>query len=119
MHDSSIVIPSRTARYSGNARPACRMNHTGVCGTRSPRAASRYGERASVDCSVESTHRRSHAAIKDPQDGQGAPSLDQAAHEQSSGRSTRIEYRTEHGHGAAEPESSTARTTVMGPSRPG
>lgn len=26
-------MPSRTLRYSGSERPACRMNHTGVCGT--------------------------------------------------------------------------------------
>ena len=25
-------MPSRTLRYSGSERPACRMNHTGVCG---------------------------------------------------------------------------------------
>ena len=41
MHDSSIPTPSRTARYSGSDRPAWRMNHTGVCGTGSPRAARR------------------------------------------------------------------------------
>ncbi|GAA3785332.1 hypothetical protein GCM10022403_020130 [Streptomyces coacervatus] len=33
MQDSSIGMPSRTLRYSGSERPACRMNHTGVCGT--------------------------------------------------------------------------------------
>ncbi|GGR19586.1 hypothetical protein GCM10015536_26590 [Streptomyces griseomycini] len=33
MQDSSIPTPSRTLRYSGSERPACRMNHTGVCGT--------------------------------------------------------------------------------------
>lgn len=26
-------MPSRTLWYSGSERPACRMNHTGVCGT--------------------------------------------------------------------------------------
>ncbi len=31
--DSSMPTPSRTLRYSGSERPACRMNHTGVCGT--------------------------------------------------------------------------------------
>jgi hypothetical protein len=30
---------SRTARYSGSDRPACRMNHTGVRSTGSRRAA--------------------------------------------------------------------------------
>ena len=39
MHDSSIATPSRSLRYSGSDRPAWRMNHTGVCGTGSPRAA--------------------------------------------------------------------------------
>ena len=34
-----MPMPSRTLRYSGSERPACRMNHTGVCGTGSPRAA--------------------------------------------------------------------------------
>lgn len=42
-----MLIPSRTARYSGSERPACRMNHTGVCGTASPRAARRKAESAS------------------------------------------------------------------------
>ena len=39
MQDSSIPTPSRTLRYSGSDRPACRMNQTGVCGTGSPRTA--------------------------------------------------------------------------------
>ena len=47
MHDSSMLTPSRTARYSGSERPACLMNHTGVCGTGSPRAARRNAESAS------------------------------------------------------------------------
>jgi hypothetical protein len=38
---SSISVPSRSARYSGSARPAWRMNHTGVCGTASRRQARR------------------------------------------------------------------------------
>ncbi|GAB2588127.1 hypothetical protein GCM10027269_49740 [Kribbella endophytica] len=46
MQDSSIVVPSRIARYSGSERPAWRMNHTGVCGPGSPRAASRKAERS-------------------------------------------------------------------------
>ena len=41
MQDSSMPTPSRMARYSGSERPAWRMNHTGVCGTGSPRAARR------------------------------------------------------------------------------
>ena len=46
MHDSSIETPSRTLRYSGSERPACRMNQTGTCGTGSPRAALRNAEEA-------------------------------------------------------------------------
>ena len=41
MHESSIAMPSRTRRYSGSERPACRMNHTGVCCTGSRRQARR------------------------------------------------------------------------------
>lgn len=37
-------MPSRSRRYSGNERPACRMNHTGVCGTGSRRQALRNAE---------------------------------------------------------------------------
>ena len=37
-------MPSRTARYSGNERPAWRMNHTGVCATGSRRQAARNVE---------------------------------------------------------------------------
>ncbi|GHH81282.1 hypothetical protein GCM10017771_02820 [Streptomyces capitiformicae] len=44
MHDSSIGMPSRTFRYSGSDRPACRMNHTGVCGTGSRLHALRKAE---------------------------------------------------------------------------
>ncbi len=44
MQASSIGMPSRTFRYSGSERPACRMNHTGVCGTGSLRAARRKTE---------------------------------------------------------------------------
>ncbi len=37
---SSIRCWARRARYSGNDRPACRMNHTGTrCGVRPPTAA--------------------------------------------------------------------------------
>ncbi len=39
MQESSIAMPSRTFRYSGSERPACRMNQTGVCGTGSRRQA--------------------------------------------------------------------------------
>ena len=35
--DSSIVVPWRSARYSGSERPACRMNQTGSCSGRWPR----------------------------------------------------------------------------------
>ena len=38
-HESSMPMPSRTARYSGSERPAWRMNHTGVWVTGSRRAA--------------------------------------------------------------------------------
>ena len=41
--ESSIAMPSRTLRYSGSERPACRMNQTGVCGTSSRRAARTSG----------------------------------------------------------------------------
>ena len=44
MQDSSIGMPSRTLRYSGSERPACRMNHTGVCGTGSRLHALRKAE---------------------------------------------------------------------------
>ena len=36
---SSIALPTRSSRYSGSERPACRMNHTGVTSGRSPRYA--------------------------------------------------------------------------------
>jgi hypothetical protein len=39
VHDSSIGTPSRSRRYSGSDRPACRMNHTGGRLVRSPRQA--------------------------------------------------------------------------------
>ncbi|SKF62308.1 Uncharacterised protein [Mycobacteroides abscessus subsp. abscessus] len=38
-HESSMVVPSRAARYSGSERPACRMNHTGVWADGAPVAA--------------------------------------------------------------------------------
>ena len=41
--ESSIPIPSRTWRYSGSERPACRMNHTGWRSGRWPRSARRSG----------------------------------------------------------------------------
>ncbi|CAO0834861.1 Coenzyme A disulfide reductase [Streptomyces microflavus] len=44
MQESSIAMPSRTFRYSGSERPACRMNQTGVCGTGSRRQALRNAE---------------------------------------------------------------------------
>jgi hypothetical protein len=44
VHESSIEIPSRNWRYSGNERPACRMYHTGVYGTGSLRQACRKGD---------------------------------------------------------------------------
>ena len=47
MQDSSIPMPSRTLRYSGSERPACRMNQTGVWDGTSPRAAARKGLSAS------------------------------------------------------------------------
>ncbi len=34
---SSMRVPTRRSRYSGNERPAWRMNHTGVVSLRSPR----------------------------------------------------------------------------------
>ncbi|GGT07263.1 hypothetical protein GCM10010240_45770 [Streptomyces griseoviridis] len=44
VQDSSMGTPSRTLRYSGSERPACRMNHTGVCGTGSRLHALRNAE---------------------------------------------------------------------------
>ncbi len=43
---SSIAVPSRSLRYSGSARPAWRMNHTGVCGTGCLRQARTKAESA-------------------------------------------------------------------------
>ncbi|GAA1385448.1 hypothetical protein GCM10009661_68670 [Catellatospora chokoriensis] len=45
-HDSSMRTPARSDRYSGRERPACRMNHTGVCGTDCPRHARTNAEPA-------------------------------------------------------------------------
>ena len=39
VHESSMEMPSRSFRYSGSDRPACRMNQTGVYGTGSRRQA--------------------------------------------------------------------------------
>src|SRR5690349_9521280 len=50
MQDSSMPTPSRTLRYSGNDRPAWRMNHTGVWGTGSPRAALTRAESEAAAC---------------------------------------------------------------------
>ena len=47
MHDSSIRDALAHPRYSGSERPAWRMNHTGVCGTGSRRAARTRAERRS------------------------------------------------------------------------
>ena len=61
--ESSIAMPSRSLRYSGSERPACRMNQTGVSGTSSRRAARtrglwrRAGSRLGA---VELTDRSSH-----------------------------------------------------------
>ncbi len=52
MQDSSMPMPSRTLRYSGSERPACRMNHTGVCAGVSPRAARRNGLSTRPGCGV-------------------------------------------------------------------
>src|SRR5688572_29290912 len=45
---SNIDTFSRTARYSGSARPAWRMNHTGVRAAGSSRHASRNGATATA-----------------------------------------------------------------------
>jgi hypothetical protein len=71
MHDSSIATPSRTLRYSGSERPACRMNQTGVCGTASPRAARRNAEswtRGSVEA-ADGTGPSSQAPRPNPTEG--------------------------------------------------
>jgi len=44
VHESSIETPSRTLRYSGSERPACRMYQTGVWGTGSLRQAWMKGD---------------------------------------------------------------------------
>jgi hypothetical protein len=49
VQDSSIEIPSRTARYSGSDRPAWRMNQTGVRSTGWRRQARRNGEVVSAE----------------------------------------------------------------------
>ncbi len=63
VHASSIVVPLRSSRYSGSDRPACRMNHTGVCGTGCRRQARMNAEfcgfsrsLASPDDTVRSCH---------------------------------------------------------------
>ncbi|GAA3867639.1 hypothetical protein GCM10022227_26500 [Streptomyces sedi] len=48
VQESSMAMPCRTLRYSGNERPAWRMNHTGVCGTGSRRHAFRNTESVTV-----------------------------------------------------------------------
>src|SRR4051812_14301367 len=49
---ASRMLPSpRSARYSGNERPAWRMNQTGTRSCGSPRQAARNGERA-IACNV-------------------------------------------------------------------
>ena len=40
---ASMLVSARRARYSGSERPAWRMNHTGTCAGRRPRAAARNG----------------------------------------------------------------------------
>ena len=42
---SNVEALARTARYSGSARPACRMNHTGTRSWGVPRHASRNDTR--------------------------------------------------------------------------
>ena len=50
---ASKMLPSfLNARYSGSERPACRMNHTGICSGCSQRQAWRKGE---LDRSMEVT----------------------------------------------------------------
>ena len=43
-----MVFCLRSARYSGNERPAWRMNHTGTRLGLRPAAAARYGDSGSV-----------------------------------------------------------------------
>src|SRR4051812_22650505 len=76
MQDSSIGTPSRTLRYSGSERPACRMNHTGVCGTGSPRAARSRAESWSPGWATEA--------------GGAASEVDTAPSSQVSGCSSRL-----------------------------
>ena len=45
---SSKRLPARNARYSGNERPAWRINHTGVCAGFSPAHAAKNGEPTSA-----------------------------------------------------------------------
>ncbi len=44
-----MAVAARSRRYSGSTRPACRMNHTGVCSVDSPRHARRNGASRSSD----------------------------------------------------------------------
>ena len=46
-------MPARSSRYSGSERPAWRMNQTGVCGTRLPRAARTRAESVWVVVVIE------------------------------------------------------------------
>src|SRR6516162_9141774 len=43
-HAASMLCRSRSARYSGSERPACRMNHTGTWLGLRPVTAARYGD---------------------------------------------------------------------------
>ena len=52
---------ARIARYSGSARPACRMNHTGTVSCGSPRHAAMNGEDDSVTAARSSDDPRAYA----------------------------------------------------------
>src|SRR5690349_19410282 len=72
----SIGTSARTLRYSGSERPACRMNHTGGCGTGSRRQARRKADPAragSVGIALMLSRRRSRLPARYPPEKPDTP----------------------------------------------